>query len=189
MCSLNQSGAGSLQEESGPHPPTLSFHPLFPSLLQLINLPVFPYTKSSLLHKLVSVRISHLSSKILLPLPLLWLVQYKSASAGDWLPTNKANHPDMKGKQPQMNKERVCVLVHMCAHICVYIRSVWAHLCVSACFCLSRLVSEEGGLCVFNVQAFVEYREGLMHYILAFCGLTWPLQECCMCVYMKETGW
>lgn len=44
VCSLNQSGAGSLQGESGPHPPfpSPSSLPSFLSLLQLINPPSFP---------------------------------------------------------------------------------------------------------------------------------------------------
>ena len=92
---MNQSDAGSLQTRSAPHPPS----PSFVSLLRLINPPVFPSHISSLIHKLVSAHIFHLSSRILPPFPLLCseLVQSKSASAGDWLPTNKANHSDMKG--------------------------------------------------------------------------------------------
>ena len=176
MSSLNQPGAGSLQEEFGPHPPTPSLFPWFLSLLQLINLSVFPYSKSSLLHKLVSVRISHLSSKNLLPLPLLWLVQSKSASAGDWLPTNKANHSDMKGKQPQMNKECVCFSAHVCTYMCKYQKRLWPFMCV--CLLLSQ-------------QACFRGRVVVCIYRADFCGIPWgpcALHPCFLWPYMTTSG-
>lgn len=107
--------------------PVLPPRPTFFSLLQLINPPVFPSTESSPLHNLVSVCISHLSSKILLLFLLLWtgLVQSKSASAGDRLPTNKANHSDIKGQSLGRTKSSLCMCtcvlctVHACTFVCL----------------------------------------------------------------------
>lgn len=138
--SLNHSGAGSLQADSAPHPPTASFLTLFLYLLQLINPQVFPSTESFLLHKWVSASISHLSSIILLPFPLLWIgmVQSAATSAGVWLPTNKASHFDMKGYS--FGRTKICVPECAYMHVCVYIHVyMWfIHLCtfvfLLACF-------------------------------------------------------